>query len=474
MSPPQRLPKIVFEEDTRQSSDTSTIHSGSQMTDTSTIHTQQPTRLDRLLRSSTLSDSGYISEKKKQPTTTEEDDERTLFEEEEDPYRWVILFSGFLAQAISVMQDYFDREVFKGSVDSTQLSFVGTLGFAFCGLMGPITPFFMSLVGARWVLFFGTVLITAGLVLASFSQQVWQLYITQSVMHGIGSALLYIVSMSISPQWFIKRRGFAMGVMVSGSGVGGLIMPFVMTSLNESLGGVWCYRVLGIITFVISMSATLLLREKPGAQKAKKTQLKEIVDLSVCKDKKFIIWCIAGNLSMMSYFIPAFYLPSHATKIGLLPSQGSLLVAIFSAVNVVGRIMSGYLGDYIGVVNVDIIFLFICGLSSLFVWTFANSFITLVIFIVIYGFMSGAVFSLLAPITAQITGMEKYPSGICLYLFFMTAARFGPSLAGAIQTATNKHSFFSQQMFTGLAFILSAFVTVYLKYQLQPKMFAKV
>lgn len=91
------------------------------------------------------------------------------------------------------MQDYFDREVFKGSVDSTQLSFVGTLGFAFCGLMGPITPFFMSLVGARWVLFFGTALITAGLVLASFSQQVWQLYITQSVMHGIGSALLYIV-----------------------------------------------------------------------------------------------------------------------------------------------------------------------------------------------------------------------------------------------------------------------------------------
>lgn len=91
------------------------------------------------------------------------------------------------------MQDYFDRQIFKGSVDSTQLSFVGTLGFAFCGLMGPITPFFMSLVGARWVLFFGTVLITAGLILASFSHQIWQLYITQSVMHGMGAALLYIV-----------------------------------------------------------------------------------------------------------------------------------------------------------------------------------------------------------------------------------------------------------------------------------------
>lgn len=100
------------------------------------------------------------------------------------------------------MQDYFDREVFKGSVDSTQLSFVGTIGFAFCGLMGPVTPFFMSLVGARWVLFFGTVLISAGLILASFSTQIWQLYITQSVMHGMGAALLYIVIIKLMTYFF--------------------------------------------------------------------------------------------------------------------------------------------------------------------------------------------------------------------------------------------------------------------------------
>ncbi|KAI8087855.1 major facilitator superfamily domain-containing protein [Gilbertella persicaria] len=407
------------------------VSSNTSVTEGSTIHSQQPTRLDRLLRGS-LSDSGYISEKKNQEIKFDDQE----FTSNEDPYRWVILFSGFLAQAISmctlssVMQDYFDREVFKGSVDSTELSFVGTIGFSFCGLMGPVTPLFMSLVGARWLLFFGTILISAGLILASFSTQVWQLYITQSVMHGMGAALLYIVSMSISPQWFVKRRGFAMGVMVSGSGVGGLIMPFVMTSLNESLGGAWCYRVLGIITFVISLLSTLLLREKksklPG-NATKKFQLANMMDMSICKDSNFIIWCIVGNLSMLSYFIPAFYLPSHATKIGLKPSQGSTLVAVFSAVNVLGRIFSGFLGDHVGVVNTNIMFLFVCGLSSLFIWTFANSFITLLIFILIYGFMSGAVFSL--------------------------SARFGPSLAGAIQTATNKHLFFSQQMFTGLAFI---------------------
>lgn len=104
---------------------------------------------------------------------------------------------------LGVMQEYFDREVFKGSVSTTDLSFVGTIGFALCGLMGPVTPFFLSLFGARWVLFFGTILLSAGLILASFSTQVWQLYITQSLMHGMGGALLYIVKY---PLFFLKKK----------------------------------------------------------------------------------------------------------------------------------------------------------------------------------------------------------------------------------------------------------------------------
>lgn len=103
-----------------------------------------------------------------------------------------------------------------------------------------------------------------------------------------------------------------------------------------------CYRVVGVITFVISLLATVLLKEKKSATSPKKANYRNMLDLSVCKDPKFIIWCVAGNLSMLSYFIPAFYLPSHATKIGLKPSQGSILVALFSAVNVAGRIISGY------------------------------------------------------------------------------------------------------------------------------------
>ena len=93
------------------------------------------------------------------------------------------------------MQEYYDREVFKGTVSLAELSFVGTIGFSFCGLLGPITPYLMKLMGARLLLLCGTLLGSAGLVLASYSTKVWQLYMTQSVMHGMGTALLFIVSL---------------------------------------------------------------------------------------------------------------------------------------------------------------------------------------------------------------------------------------------------------------------------------------
>ncbi|KAI8348453.1 major facilitator superfamily domain-containing protein [Choanephora cucurbitarum] len=420
--------------------------------------------VDRLMRSGVLN-ADYISQKKEEATLGIKEEEvlasQDIDEEEEDAYRW----------EAGILQEYYDREVFKGTVSLAELSFVGTIGFSFCGLLGPITPYLMKLMGARLLLLCGTLLGSAGLVLASYSTKVWQLYMTQSVMHGMGTALLFIVSMSISPQWFNKKRAFAVGIMVSGSGIGGLLMPFVITFLNESLGITWCYRILSIISFVLSLIPTLLLRER---KQDFETKQRPIIDLKICKNSSFIIWCIVGNLSYMSYYIPAFYIPSHATKIGLKPSQGSLLVSVFSGVNVFGRIFSGFLGDRIGVINANTILLLTCGLSSFLVWSFSDSFYMLLVFIIFYGFASGTVPALLAPITASITGLENYSSGICLYLFFLTPGRLGPSIAGAIQSATDKHSFLSHQMFTGSTFVASFLVSLYLKYYTEPSIWKKV
>lgn len=45
--------------------------------------------------------------------------------------------------------------------------------------------------------------------------------------------------MSIAPLWFNKRRGLALGLASGGSGIGGLVLPFVITPLNKNLGAAW-------------------------------------------------------------------------------------------------------------------------------------------------------------------------------------------------------------------------------------------
>lgn len=45
--------------------------------------------------------------------------------------------------------------------------------------------------------------------------------------------------MGIAPLWFNKKRGFALGLASGGSGIGGLVLPFIISPLNEKLGIAW-------------------------------------------------------------------------------------------------------------------------------------------------------------------------------------------------------------------------------------------
>ena len=45
-----------------------------------------------------------------------------------------------------------------------------------------------------------------GLAAASFARTTWHLYLTQGALVGLGTGLVYVPSMAILSQWFLKRR----------------------------------------------------------------------------------------------------------------------------------------------------------------------------------------------------------------------------------------------------------------------------
>lgn len=250
------------------------------------------------------------------------------------------------------MQDYYEQHLFANVPNAAlNLSFVGTLALVCLNAVSPIVQICVSIFGVRPVLITGTIFVGVGLEMAGFSTQIWHLYLTQGILYGIGASCIYVPIMGVAPQWFKKRRGLALGLIASGSGIGGLVIPFIMTSINGSLGPGWTYRIIGFVCIFCDILACFFVREKNPVQVRQRKKLSQIINFSVMTNNNFVLFLIGSNIGLFGYFIPYFFLPSYATHLGLTPSQGSALVAVSSACNFVGRIITGFLAKIRSSIN---------------------------------------------------------------------------------------------------------------------------
>src|SRR5271154_1296715 len=76
--------------------------------------------------------------------------------------------------------------------------------------------------------YYGLPIVVIALILSSHATKVWHLACTQGVLYAIGGGLLYYPIAIFIDEWFIRRKGFAFGVMWAGTGCGGLTGPLVL------------------------------------------------------------------------------------------------------------------------------------------------------------------------------------------------------------------------------------------------------
>lgn len=87
-------------------------------------------------------------------------------------------------------------------------------------------PFFGKLFdsyGSRWIMIVGTGFHVFGLMMLSISKQYYQIFLAQSVCSAIGSSAIFWAANNAVGTWFAKRRGLALGIVSSGSSVGGIV-----------------------------------------------------------------------------------------------------------------------------------------------------------------------------------------------------------------------------------------------------------
>jgi MFS family permease len=103
-------------------------------------------------------------------------------------------------------------------------------------------------------------LLTAGAFGASgFYTEVWMWYIN-GVIFGFFGSFVFVVPVPIMIlNWFKKRTGLVMGIVMCGSGIGGIVLSRLYAVLIGSFGWRTAYLVAGIILLVLTLPFTMFV-----------------------------------------------------------------------------------------------------------------------------------------------------------------------------------------------------------------------
>lgn len=107
----------------------------------------------------------------------------------------------------------------------------------------------------------GIVLETIGLLGASWATKIWHLFLTQGIAFGLGMGFLFVASVTIIPQWFLRKRSFANSIGAAGSGIGGLVYSLAANAIIQSIGLGWAFRILAILAFAVNTICTILVKD---------------------------------------------------------------------------------------------------------------------------------------------------------------------------------------------------------------------
>jgi predicted MFS family arabinose efflux permease len=319
--------------------------------------------------------------------------------------------------------------------------------------------------GPRRLILLSTVTVGLILISANFcSEKIWQLYIFYSAV-GIASGGMAPVSYChLVSQWFDRRRGLALGFMMSGLGVGAMIVPSAAHYLIALFG----WR----ITFVFSGAAILLisvpiqamiLKANPehiglcpdgdvdAVQRASSETSSGLSFYVACHTTTFWLMLCAFVLVTGSISGCFAHLAALVTDGGLPTRTAAFATSVFGGGLLVGRVGTGYLldkffaprvaGAIFGCVAVGMGLLIIAGLPwAAFTGAFA------------IGLGLGAEVDIMAYLISRYFGLRSFGAiyGFAFAAFGLSAGS-GAYLMGAAFDATGSYA---------LALTLSSIATV--------------
>jgi OFA family oxalate/formate antiporter-like MFS transporter len=218
--------------------------------------------------------------------------------------------------------------------------------------------------GPLWVSLTGGVLVSLGFFLCAYTHSLNYLYVCFGVIGGLGNGFGYATPIPVMAKWFPDKRGLAVGLAVGGYGGGSAIFgPLANLKLIPAYGVHTTFMILGAIFLVMTVIGALLLRNPPvgykpagwapaPAAKAAATT-HEFSPSEVLRTPAFYFMWIAYALGTSAGLMVISQLVPFGKSVGI-PGTALITMSLVVAAigNASGRILSGWMSDALGRLNV--------------------------------------------------------------------------------------------------------------------------
>ncbi|KAI8948751.1 monocarboxylate permease-like protein [Xylaria longipes] len=307
--------------------------------------------------------------------------------------------------------------------------------------------------GTRWILPLGTIFYSLGLMLLSLSTEFYQIILTQGIICGIGGAAVFNCATNSALTWFFRNRAAALGIVVAGSSVGGIVLPILMSHLIPRIGFPWTVRILGFIVLLFCGIASFTVKSRLPPRPIP-FHFGDLI--RPFKELRFTLVVVACFFFFWGLYLPFNYLNIQAQQQGVDPVLIPYLLPIVNAVSIPGRIIPGIVADRLGRFNTIILVTGLSAVITLTLWVPGNTTGTTIGFGAIYGFTSGGFISLVPAIVAQISDLREIGtrSGTLLFVGSLGSLTGSP-IAGAIVTAQNG-GYLGLKLFNGFTLLAGA------------------
>lgn len=372
---------------------------------------------------------------------------------------WMIMIGSFIINGVlfSVINTYslIYLELQKRLLESgetgasSKAALVGSLTIGTTFFLSPISGILTDKIGIQMTTFLGGALASSGMLLSSiFSSKVTLLYLTYGIMYGLGASLAYTPSLAILGHYFKRYLGLVNGIVTAGSSIFTTLMPYFIEVILRRFGLEGTLRCLAMLTAIVMACAILFkpipLNSEPRDQLKSKSNfqscLKEIVNVSIWRKKRYVVWASSIPLALFGYFVPYVHIGKFV-ETTFKDADGKLPIMCIGITSGLGRLLFGYIADMPRVNRIllqQISFVSIGVLTMLLPVT--PSFTVLLLISLAMGLFDGCFISLLGPIAFDICGRKGATQAIGFLLGMCSIPlTVGPPIAGLLYDQTGSY-----------------------------------